>query len=612
MPEWFLFLFLYCATAIAQVCDNGFMGPQCKFKCHDNCNLSYKCARGYFGPYCQYVNLVTIDGDVLTDHELSTCRPLSKKFPFVIRMTPGVISFTQIEFHSNAELSGISLEYQSKNGSAFMKCPGEEQQNFNDDNTVDIYCLTIGIVSKIKLNVENASSLCEVYISGGRNIALKAWYNVSSSHADLSNPLGVTDGLRGSRDDADTLSGCYLSEPNNHTKHSVTIVFNVPVILYNIVIYRRPNSSLLNFELVTHGPTGTGIAMRYKDNRTELPDIIYLPHANFDRLIKMLTLDVPNVRESPFGICELEALGDCEPLRYGLACLTYCSPTCKDSLCNLAGRCLSCPVGKYGSSSCSPSCSRNCLNGSYCYRNGSCINGCNRPYYDEKCTLKCNNKGCDQRYGCHVNGTCKSCGTGFTGSNCIEKCSDHCGGNSSCDRFKGFCKDGCKDGFYGSECDEQCNDRCGGTLRCDFVSGVCLDGCKEGYYGENCLNVCSSRCGGIKACNYSTGDCIYGCIKGFYGDKCHLKCHLNCKDGCDVNTAECNHGCLSGLTGRNCTKRCSEKCGGVAECDQSTEICVVCKAGYYGPDCLTSFVLLCDMNVSGSTRQQAYNVYLGS
>ncbi|GFN80208.1 multiple epidermal growth factor-like domains 10 [Plakobranchus ocellatus] len=93
------------------------------------------------------------------------------------------------------------------------------------------------------------------------------------------------------------------------------------------------------------------------------------------------------------------------------------------------------------------------------------------------------------------------CSIGTYGSNCLQKCSSHCGGpNNQCEPFYGTCNLGCETGFqpplcdkvcplgmYGSDCVLKCSSHCAGPYnRCDPFDGTCDQGCEPGYLPELC------------------------------------------------------------------------------------------------------------------------------
>ncbi|XP_062595228.1 multiple epidermal growth factor-like domains protein 10 [Saccostrea cucullata] len=107
--------------------------------------------------------------------------------------------------------------------------------------------------------------------------------------------------------------------------------------------------------------------------------------------------------------------------------------------------------------------------------------GYNNPIYTQLCEVKV--EGCAQAgvYGvncsllcpktCYenkcniVNGTCLSCGQGWTGDKCTDKCPL---------------------GWYGLACKNQCVGHCRGSHTCNHVTGYCEGGCADGWMGKLC------------------------------------------------------------------------------------------------------------------------------
>lgn len=46
-----------------------------------------------------------------------------------------------------------------------------------------------------------------------------------------------------------------------------------------------------------------------------------------------------------------------------------------------------------------------------------------------------------------------ACSNGTFGENCMYKCSEHCFQNETCNKFDGYCPNGCNIGWDGEGCD---------------------------------------------------------------------------------------------------------------------------------------------------------------
>lgn len=66
----------------------------------------------------------------------------------------------------------------------------------------------------------------------------------------------------------------------------------------------------------------------------------------------------------------------------------------------------------------------------------------------------------------------KECSNGYFGSNCSNKCSFYCRGNSSCNHITGVCNEGCKAGGF----DDLCG-RTGGGMYMGKI--ICIIGIKR-------------------------------------------------------------------------------------------------------------------------------------
>ncbi|XP_060558064.1 multiple epidermal growth factor-like domains protein 11 [Ruditapes philippinarum] len=204
---------------------------------------------------------------------------------------------------------------------------------------------------------------------------------------------------------------------------------------------------------------------------------------------------------------------------------TECPYNCKDSVCNMAGRCTNgCLHGKWGDK-CRNNCSKNCVRCSQI--DGSCLECTLETFADDcskNCSTNCNYTDSD-RICSRDTGKCLQGCLSMTkyGAYCERDCNDTCN-NQSCDWKKGYCSEGCKLNYYGSFCGNKCTDTCQSNENnriCDDVKGNCLYGCKDGFYGKKCDNKCSSQCVNT-TCNQVTAVCLRGCIDGYEGLECVL------------------------------------------------------------------------------------------
>lgn len=290
--------------------------------------------------------------------------------------------------------------------------------------------------------------------------------------------------------------------------------------------------------------------------------------------------------------------------------------------------CLECNSGKFGPY-CTKNCSENCLNLTFCDRNGSCIKGCVDGWFGSHCDMKCSIENCVKCTSSSSMVFCENCGKGFyvdnegqckrcpsncitcdnesicthckptfTGTKCEEKCHINCV-DGFCE-IDGTCTYGCNNSKHGVGCIENCKENCvhcfnennctkclpgfGGQICAVKCSKNCIncrynhvcESCKPGFYGIYCGNMCPDQC--------LTCDSEYFCTScrdGWSGNLC--QCSANChNDECEDN-GKCLNGCKDSFYGDYCTASCPSK--NCLKCDQFSGNCTQCSKGLYGINC---------------------------
>ncbi|GFS14754.1 multiple epidermal growth factor-like domains 10 [Elysia marginata] len=424
---------------------------------------------------------------------------------------------------------------------------------------MDIDCPTSDAVSCVQISGLGVAVLCSLYISGGRNVALKQTASQSSRYVPTSSenafkpenavdgklPFGTIENVKSTCTHTDTKEGRGWWAVNFSTAVNIT---RFRVYNRDEVCCRR---RLDNFRLTVHPETDTITGLyRYKDQHKEisLNGHTVVPSPRIDFPAHQVRIDV--AEESETGIltlCEVEVFGD-----------------------------INCPAGRFGLT-CERQC--NCVNGGSCFvHSGGCPSGCAPGYTGEDCW---------------------ECEPGRYGERCSQNCNATCGADNSCDHNSGACSQGCKLGYSGNYCESECPDStygegctgkcsvtCGGSQNaCDRVNGTCLEGCNPGFvgercdlecppttYGPECLKNCSTTCK-EKVCHHTDGSCVNGCEDGYWGWTCE---------------SECSNGTFGFL----CENRCSENCKGHnnrSVCDPIGGACINgCKDGYWGGMCDSS------------------------
>ncbi|CAL1546984.1 unnamed protein product [Lymnaea stagnalis] len=512
-------------------CDSpGWFGQGCRYKCHceeNNCDFdgrctpNAKCSNGWFGESCQYRDLATIQNTRirtdthqetgwLVDRDDTTCNT-NQNLQHISITWNETYKFTwlKINFDKNTTLLAslaATLTFQTSQSSS-VPCT-LKQQSLISQNSMIIKCRLTQEVNEVMIAGNILRSICSLYISGGRNVALKQPTNQSSTYTNYNSDKAV-DGIT---------NDSWLGNSCTHTDQrsgipTWTLTFVNPMIVNTFLIYNRNEKCcvyrLQGFELKTFDG-GDGPVHMFTDNEKS-PRKIYnvpVPYDEVDKPIKSVVIR-SNESSNILTLCEVEAYGECPDGKWGLECRDDCPMSCA-SLCNQdTGLCHFC----YGYTN-PPYCSTECSPGTY---------GMN-------CTHDCSN-GCSKTHCNRFNGECESCEPGYQGK---------------------MCNTDCNPGTYGLNCARYCPETCS-TSTCNHVNGQCY-GCKPGYqgrmceqdcprdrHGENCTESCPTNCDAT-GCNAVTGECIVckhgffgnlcdqNCQKGHYGVNCSLQCFNNCTD----------------------------------------------------------------------------------
>ncbi|CAL1544211.1 unnamed protein product [Lymnaea stagnalis] len=363
---------------------------------------------------------------------------------------------------------------------------------FVNNITMDIYCNISKPISHITLDGSGLGTLCSLYISQGRNVALMQSTTQTSNYEFANTPSSkAVDGSSSWE-----RSSCAMTSNHSESAPTWSLDFKTVVSVTHYNIFNRvggvrdndPSCCLENlkgFILRTFDQTNK-IVQNYTDTETSALAVYTVLSTN------------PSAPVSTVQITATHPLGD---YRYPKSIVTLCEVEIYgDSLCL---------QNKYGRD-CQKTC--NCaVPGEKCFvSTGNCPSGCKAGFYGQGCT-----KGCDD---------------GYFGVDCRNKC--HCtfstqlcepvDGNCTSCALKGkklpSCTEDCDPGFYGIECKWNCSKNClqTGSI-CDVTEGKCF-GCKPGFYGSYCTSPCSSNCRD-SVCDINSGIC-FSCKASFQGDSC--------------------------------------------------------------------------------------------
>ncbi|KAK3739089.1 hypothetical protein RRG08_064534 [Elysia crispata] len=592
-------------------CTDGWFGPDCQYQCHcagsapcdkHDGSCSSGCHQDWFGPACQYARMsfTTSGGESwLTDNDDTTCNTGNTQSVTVTLDTPIPLTWVRVVVRDAGDLNQIQLSYQLSGSSTSVTCPDFRTAKV-DNITLDIECFTQHNVSGLSISGSGVTELCSLYISGGRNVALKQTARQSSRYRPPDgapssyNASNAVDGVLPGDTRESARSTCSHTDANKQHPGSWNVTFSQAVDVTRFQIYNRVdcgrgcNDRLVGFTLTAQSDSSTATHYSYtdpggpaQDNYTVVPS----PRISFPvEKVKFVTGSSDKI----LTLCEVFIFGEtnCPADKYGLRCERQCNCANNESCFVHSGRCPSgcatgftgedcseCQPGLYGDR-CNQSCSATCGGDNSCDRNkGTCSQGCDPGYSGTTCETKCP--------------------TGKYGLNCSESCSPNCrGSDNACNHENGTCTNGCEDGYrgdrcdteceagkYGAGCGQNCSVHCAGSpVNCSHITGHCDGGCEPGYqlgkcdqecnpstYGQSCSQNCSDIC--WNSCHPESGQCME-CPVGFQGGKCNQKCNKT-------------------FYGEKCAKVCSTNCVD-QQCDHVTGYCISCVEGRSGDLCVKS------------------------
>ncbi|KAH9490835.1 hypothetical protein Btru_033521 [Bulinus truncatus] len=443
-------------------CDKGWFGPSCQYKCQcsDGCDANGQCTNQkcptnnrWFGYKCQYqyhniisnLTKVSSGGNSVSiaqwlDLDDSTCVFEASIKLIVIPLPQKSIFFFLRLFVGDSGLAyKFILTFETDTDTVARRFPCRRQMFTSVNNrTVDIRCENFDFINRVILEGDGVTSLCSIYVSSGRNVALKQPTEQTSTNGSSSASTAVD----GNNSTAFLYGSCTLTNTTD-VSPTWTLTFNGPVIVNSFEIYSRvdPPMNLYfnNSRLQTLDKNNVTII---NSTMSSSPNIT----TNINSIpIQKIKITATNY-SSPtvtLSLCEVMAYGVCSPGRWDMDCKQQCDSRCPD-FCN--------------------------------EWDGSCPTAC-RGYQAPSCTAEC---PLDK-----------------WGVNCIEDCSDRCQ-YKYCNSVDGLCTAGCSGysdppyctkactkGYYGTNCGRRCPANCP-SEECDKTNGTCLLACSPNHKGSFC------------------------------------------------------------------------------------------------------------------------------
>nr|KAI8754777.1 hypothetical protein BgiMline_013243 [Biomphalaria glabrata] len=235
-------LFLHSLDA----CDKGWFGERCQFKCHcqSDCDKEGQCVGDtprcdswWFGKTCQYQDLATVSGTTittnarqnthwLTDRDAQTCNnDPALESVLIVWNTEYWFTWMRIGMKSLVQFKSVDVQFNQNTSSKVLNCTKFILNTSSP--TLEIHCSLDFLVRQI--TITSAADLCDIYISGGVNFALK-------QVADQSSDYGNTAWYASNAVDGDLTT---WSHTEREEKPFLFVTLPKPRLVTRIVLYNR-------------------------------------------------------------------------------------------------------------------------------------------------------------------------------------------------------------------------------------------------------------------------------------------------------------------------------------------------------------------------------------
>ncbi|KAH9490843.1 hypothetical protein Btru_033534 [Bulinus truncatus] len=355
----------------------------------------------------------------------------------------------RLTFKEKDLIKGFSLEFNTS--TSVVRCIDQKLTLVNN-NTIDVWCSLNALIQEVNIIGEGVRTLCSIYVSGGRNVALKqpthqtSTYDNEKGETLNSLSLNAVDG---------NVNGKFTDGSCSHTNKSDpsptwTVTFNVTFSINKFVLYNRGNTEnsdnqdnlnkerLKHFILKAFGENSAEL-FNYTDKSIKAKKIYTVNQLILDRVANVSITATTEYAGVYLTLCEVEIFGDCPDGWRGLKCEQECNK--EDNFCNRIC---------FGASD-PPDCNTNCTVGMWGL---NCSNNC---------TERCKGYNCDK-----INGLCRS----------------GCNGYSD----PPYCSQACNIHQWGLNCSQTCSKTCQNRT-CNITTGKCLLECLPGFLGDMCDKV---------------------------------------------------------------------------------------------------------------------------
>ncbi|GFS02949.1 fucolectin-related molecule [Elysia marginata] len=273
-----------------------------------------------------------VDMGWLTDMDDETCNSGTHDDPAVFLKPEVPLTWIRLVVDSADRLKEIRISYQFDLSGDITPCPSNKSKV--DSTTLDIVCNTQQVVKKLYLQGSGVAGLCSVYISKGRNVALKQQATQSSKYSQKGwQAENAVDGKLDVPDDVPSQAAT-CTQTEDHERGWWTLIFTKPVNLYEFHIYNRRNpytkrdcceKRLMNFELEVWSNESAKSLFKHIDENTSVEDIYTVIPRTLIWNAKNVTIYAGQGKKI-LTLCEVEIYGarKCSDGWFGTSCQYQC------------------------------------------------------------------------------------------------------------------------------------------------------------------------------------------------------------------------------------------------------------------------------------------------
>ncbi|KAK3804164.1 hypothetical protein RRG08_000813 [Elysia crispata] len=295
------------------------------------------------------------DGAWLLDHSDDTCNNGTAHTVNLNLTTPRPLTWVRLVVSQPGRLDQLHVSYQDSSEGGLTPCNHSRRAKV-DERTLDILCPTQTAVDSVTVSGAGVHELCSLYISAGRNVALKQ-VTRQSSVFDSWGPEKAVDGNPGNPGWGPN----QFRRVCSHTKSSEpegwwTVTFSRAVNINSFVIYNRRRDQpvdidhgccehrLRGFTLRAFQDGDSAAVYTYTDTAASAKPVYeVVPTHTIDEPVNSVRITNRDSSDT-LTLCEVLVLGEtvCPARKFGLNCDRQCNCADTQELCFIStGGCTS-------------------------------------------------------------------------------------------------------------------------------------------------------------------------------------------------------------------------------------------------------------------------------